>query len=368
MHDIISNRRNFRGSWLSRGMLTGCAVIALLVSTSAYAQQVNYVQRNNKGFHKVQEGDTLYDLSGRYTGEVYNWPEIWSYNPHITNPHWIYPGDIVYLRPPGQEDPGVTRTVSQTTQATQLHVAVGGFVEKDELKYVGRIVASPKQASLLGELDTVWVGFGDEAYTGEEKEEIDEEDRVAFRNQDEEVKVGDVYAVVRPLGKVMSEEEGQEDTVLGHKYMMLGSLKIQEVSKDYLDTAEITQSWFEIERGDLLIPYEQQLNRVEIIQSEQNLVAKISDTVQPRTALGEFHYVIVNKGEEDDVRVGNRFYVFQKREGFQKNDEDAAPEIPWERIGQVLLIDVRKNYSTGVIIDSKREMLVGDRLEMYEGY
>lgn len=366
MHNVTSNRRKrltqLNISSLRRCALIGCSMVALLTSTSSVAQQVNYMQRGKKDVHKVQDGDTLYDLSGRYTGEVYNWPEIWSYNPHITNPHWIYPGDLVYLRPPGDPAP----TPDAFTQSTELHVAVGGFIAKDELKYVGRITASPKQATLLSELDTVWVGFGDESYTPEEQEDLSDEDRIAFRNPEEEVKVGDMYAIVRPAGEVLSNDG--EERVLGHKYMMLGSLKIQEVSDKYLNTAEITQSWYEMERGDLLIPYEQQLKRIDIIQSEQNLVAKITDTVEPRTALGEFHYVIVDKGEEDNVRAGNRFYVFQRREGLQKYDEPTSDKIPWERIGQVLLIDVREDYSTGIIIDSKKEMLVGDRLEMYEGY
>ncbi len=348
-------------------LMAGLSLCTLLGSSTVYAQGVNYVQRGKKDFHKVEDGDTLYDLSGRYTGDVYNWPQIWSYNPQITNPHWIYPGDIVYLKPPYKQDgEGDVPLAASSTQSSDLHVAVGGFIAKDDIKYVGRIAASPKQANLLSEHDTVWVGFGDEAYTDEEKENIKEDDRVAVKESDSEVKVGDTFAIVRPAGKVTSEFD--EDEVLGHKYMVLGTLKVQEISDKFLDTAVITQSWYEIERGDLLIPYEQQLKQVQIIQSEQDLVAHIVDTVEPRTALGEYHYVMVDKGAEDDVRVGNRFYVFQRQEGLQKLGKNTDSKIPWERIGQVLLIDVKENYSTGIIIDSSRELLVGDRLEMYNGY
>lgn len=351
-----------------RGLVLTCLLIANLAASSAVAQQVNYVPRGNKDFHTVQRGDTLYDLSGRYTGDVYNWPQVWSYNPHITNPHWIYPGDIVYLKPagPGGGD-GPTRVGSSGSGAgSELYMAVGGFIAKDELKYEGRIVASPKQAEMLSELDTAWVGFGDRAYTEKEKEDIKEEDRETLNNSDKEVSVGDVYAIVRPMGEIVDPDD--DERVLGHKYLVVGSLHVTEVSDKYLSTAEIDQSWEDIHRGDMLVPYEQQLKRVQIIQSEQNLVGKIVDTVHPRSALGEFHYVYVNKGAEDNVRVGNRFYVFQRREGLQRLNEEADEEIPWERVGQVLLIDVRENYSTAVIIDSKRPLLVGDRLEMYEGY
>lgn len=48
--------------------------------------------------HVVKKGDTLWDLSGRYYGNPWKWPKVWSYNPQIMNPHWIYPGDQIRMR------------------------------------------------------------------------------------------------------------------------------------------------------------------------------------------------------------------------------------------------------------------------------
>ena len=47
----------------------------------------------------MKEGDTLWDITENYYGDPYRWPQIWSYNPEITNPHWIYPDLEVRLRP-----------------------------------------------------------------------------------------------------------------------------------------------------------------------------------------------------------------------------------------------------------------------------
>lgn len=354
-----------------RAVLWGalCAMSVFGVSVEASAQQrVNIIERGVKDYHVVEKGDTLYDLSARYVGDVYDWPLLWSYNPHITNPHWIYPGDIVYLRPAPEEivrpeDQGPKKITSRKMLPAEYHMSVGGFIEKKELPYVGRIVASPKQANMLGELDKVWVGFGDKAYTESEAESLSDSEKVSFKGVDD-LKVGSRFAIV----KKVSEIKDEEDEVLGHKYIVLGSLRVTEVkNKPYLHEAEITQSWREIERGALLVPYERQIKRVTPFKADRNLVAKIVDTVDPIQALGEFHYVFVNKGAKDGVRTGFRFFVYQRDEGLTPAYRELPKEIPFQRVGQVMIIDVRENYSTGLVVDSLKEMRVGDRLEMYEG-
>src|SRR5262249_41651714 len=60
--------------------------------------------------HVVRRGDTLWDICWFYFNDPWQWPRVWSYNPQITNPHWIYPGDLVRLLPRGMfasEDTGL---------------------------------------------------------------------------------------------------------------------------------------------------------------------------------------------------------------------------------------------------------------------
>src|SRR5207248_2604701 len=51
--------------------------------------------------HTVKKGDTLWDICDGYFGNPWQWPRVWSYNPEILNPHWIYPGEIVRLKKDG---------------------------------------------------------------------------------------------------------------------------------------------------------------------------------------------------------------------------------------------------------------------------
>lgn len=52
--------------------------------------------------HVVVKGDTLWDITGHYLGNPFQWPSIWKQNPQIKNAHWIYPGDTVHLDANGQ--------------------------------------------------------------------------------------------------------------------------------------------------------------------------------------------------------------------------------------------------------------------------
>jgi len=52
--------------------------------------------------HLVVKGDTLWDITGHYLGNPFQWPTIWKQNPQIRNAHWIYPGDTVHLDANGQ--------------------------------------------------------------------------------------------------------------------------------------------------------------------------------------------------------------------------------------------------------------------------
>jgi hypothetical protein len=48
----------------------------------------------------VKKGDTLWDLSDEFLKDPFLWPDLWQVNPHIVDPHWIYPGDSLCI--PGQ--------------------------------------------------------------------------------------------------------------------------------------------------------------------------------------------------------------------------------------------------------------------------
>src|SRR5687768_12619042 len=45
--------------------------------------------------YTIQSGDTLWDICARMLGDPFFWPKLWTFNQYITNPHWIYPGNVL---------------------------------------------------------------------------------------------------------------------------------------------------------------------------------------------------------------------------------------------------------------------------------
>ncbi len=153
--------------------------------------------------YTVKQGDTLWDLSGRFLNNPWYWPKVWSYNPEISNPHFIYPGNVVRLHPGGEEGPARVEPVQQVAGGEDLHaprelddfsradmkkpqdygegdeVAVVGpykigyvppkgifarrdsFVTPRELQESGTIIASFEEKLLLSLHDRAYVRFAD---------------------------------------------------------------------------------------------------------------------------------------------------------------------------------------------------------------
>jgi len=98
-----SKRERARG----RAMRGGLTVLALaLASGPKLAAQVAVEGgASAPERHQVADGDTLSSIAERHLGNGDAWPKLWSYNPEITNPHWIYPDQVCGCCPRARRPP-----------------------------------------------------------------------------------------------------------------------------------------------------------------------------------------------------------------------------------------------------------------------
>lgn len=70
------------------------------------------------GAYIVKKGDTLWDLSAQFLSDPFAWPDLWNKNRHIEDPHWIYPGDSLYISDDDQA--AAPDTISRIEEAATM--------------------------------------------------------------------------------------------------------------------------------------------------------------------------------------------------------------------------------------------------------
>ena len=327
--------------------------------------------------HNVKKGDTLWDICDHYFSNPWNWPRVWSYNPDIVNPHWIYPGQQVKLKKdavgyvtlsPGGVKAGAPLKPKLVPTGTVFLQNVG-YVYDDKVENIGEITGSPEDKMLLTTLDRVYVRLGEE--------------------QVKNTFVGDtitVYTVSRPVKK------GTE--AVGYVVEILGSIRIDHIDKKTrLAEGVITEALDVIERGAKVAPIERKLDVVAPATNEVEQRGSLLESVRPNQLYGTNQVVLIDKGDAAGLKPGNRLFVVRKGDPWQEDlssagalgaakvklstdgpaevegtKKDASADYPDEVVAEIRVIRVRKNTATCLVTHSKRELVSGDTWLAKKGY
>ncbi len=75
-----------------------CILLALLPIPLFAAFDTISLKDHYPQKYVVEEGDTIYEIAGKYLNKPWEWKKLWHDNPHIKNPLRLYPGTILELR------------------------------------------------------------------------------------------------------------------------------------------------------------------------------------------------------------------------------------------------------------------------------
>ena len=302
----------------------------------------------------VRKGDTLWGLSGTYLHDHWAWPKLWSWNPSITNPHWIYPGDLIHLAPPGQ---GTTPVATTPTEEPQRRIQVAplpemitlqqeGFVEPHELEDAGRIIGSKEEKTLLATLDEAYVQF----------------------HPEKPLKVGGRYSVYKPVRTVRHPVTGER---LGEIVRIYGEVDVRSATAAHIASVQIVNSNDGIERKFYVGPLKREFRLPPRKPSARDQVGVIVAQLRELELIGAHLIVFIDRGYKDGVEVGNHFYITRRGDGYEPLLWHKGPvddqRFPREDVGELVVLETRERLSTCLVIGTTKEARVGDRVETRRG-
>jgi hypothetical protein len=309
--------------------------------------------------HVVQKGDTLWDICMYYFGNPWRWPEIWGLNPQITNPHWIYPGNVVRLGSgaPSASDQGAatpTTKPAPTATAAPPVAAVGAaglelrqlaFVSLADLKMAATVKGATQEQTLLSTNDDLFIDYP----------------------EGKPPQVGARYSIYTPQQDIVEPDGGQ---VIGKYVRIRGSVRITEVKKGKPARGTITDMTDAdgIERGDRVGLLKTQFRLIPEVAPTASVEAVIVGIIGSDVLAGDGQVVFLDRGQADGVKVGNRLYVVRRGDAYPKFGsltqpvDDAA--YPENALGQVIVVDTGERTSLGWIARSDLDLHVGDHAVM----
>jgi hypothetical protein len=308
-------------------------------------------------FHVVRSGDTLWDICFYYFNDPWQWPKVWSYNPQITNPHWIYPGDLVRLLPRGvfnePAQPGVTggepekgpEKPADVVPPPQRDLAVGirqtAFVEKSDLDKSIAIDGSIDEKVLLGPGDQVYLSYPD----------------------GKPPQVGKTYSIYQPDNVVT-----QGDKEMGAYVHILGAVQVVSVKQDKRARGVITEANQEIERGLRVGPLVKQYKTVPPVAPKVDAQGTIIAMLAPAQLVGLGELVFVDRGQGSGLEIGNRMFVVRRGDAYPGQSQLTVGQddkrFPARALGEVVIVEVGPKISVGLVTLSVQEMGVGDQVMM----
>ena len=297
--------------------------------------------------HVVRSGDTLWDICFYYFNDPWQWPKIWSYNPQITNPHWIYPGDLVRLLPRGQfvNTPEPIDTKPEPVDAplpapmkkSEVGIKQIAFVEKSDLDKSVTIDGAVDEKELLGDGDSVYLSYP----------------------EGKPPQVGQRYSIYEPGRSVKAG-----DTEYGSYVRVLGTLEVVSVKKDKRARGVIIQVNREILRGAKVGPLIKTFRTVPPALPEVDAQGSIVGMLAKEQLIGDGEVVFVAVGKKSGVKVGNRMIVVRRGDGrpaqMDNNVGQDDRRFPARSLGEIVIVEVGDKVSVGLVTLSVMEMALGD--------
>jgi LysM repeat protein len=308
-------------------------------------------EQDKPAIYVIKQGDTLWGLSERFIRDPYYWPNMWSKNGQVTNPHFIYPGEKVRIfsdrlefipkegaAVSGQKSAAIADVLPEVAaEKTYTLYGTEGFLAEKDFKPYGLLIGVQHDRIIAGVDDIVYTDIGAAQHAGG----------------------GDKFSVFLKGAAVKHPLNNEE---MGHKILPLGALQLTDVERKS-SRAIITESSREISPGAYLLPYKENVRReITLKNSRSDLKGYIVESYSGTSIIAAGDIVYIDLGTSQGVEPGNMLYIVRDVTIDQRYVEGRIDRLPQELLGALVVLETGKKTSTALVVKSIDAIYRGDRI------
>jgi len=299
----------------------------------------------------VKVGDTLWDIAGTFLKDPWYWPEIWYVNPDIENPHLIYPGDVLglvyidgqpritnlrgsaYRMSPQARVTPLTESINSIPyEAVAAFLRSGKIVAKDEFEHLPYLVATRGDHLIASAGNDIYVrGLSDYV-------------------------PGTRFNVVH-IGDPLIDPD--DNRLIGYQGLLVAEGTMRRGGDPA--TVSLTDTFQEAIPGDRLIPEVIDLPLNFFPRAPSSAIdGRILAVVDGVTQIAQYQVVVMNRGGNDGLAVGDVLSVFRSGEEVRDHIKGGKVRLPDEKAGTVMVFKTYDRISYGLVMEATQALHVLD--------
>ena len=309
-------------------------------------------------YYTVKKGDTLWGLSKKFSDDPFTWPDLWSKNNQLANPHRIYPGQKIKLIRRRDTDsrpvePPLIEVKKRPRYYNYSKIERVGFMKKEPITPHGRVFK-------LHGTKRIMLGTGDTIYIEE--------------NPKNPLIIGARYTTYRTFSPADITEKllnmdrkklSQLRHEIGIQHYLSGTVDIISKKNDFF-IARITTAYRAIKLNDKLMPYKKRSSSILLREGAPSMEGEIIIAEGGETTFGQDMTGFINRGSRDGILKGQTYEVY-----YYENKESEAffggknLRIP-VTIGTILIIEPQEKTASVLITYATQGLTPGDAFKSME--
>ncbi|WP_286263886.1 LysM peptidoglycan-binding domain-containing protein [Thalassotalea atypica] len=337
----------------------------------------------------VEEGDTLWDISSLFLEQPWLWPQLWRLNPEISNPHLIYPGDVLKLVYNDQGEPQLV--VEEPVVEEIIKEAYEPPVEIVREKPTKKMSPEARKDLKENPISTLplhviapYIQY-DSLLT---QEQIDDAPYVIGNEHGyksgitnfkiyvtDNLELAKSYAIYQKGEQVLDPET---ELPLGYSMKLTGTaqaVRLGDMDNKRPGTLLVSSSTREIRAGNIVLPINQGQMYPSFFtmqKADDSVKGQIIKSSSGGREFGKLEVVMINRGSEHMVKEGDVLSLLRKSPGVVETingpqytsdasrwsrmsaQEGSAYDMPEEPFGQMMVFKVYEKASMALILTSSQ--------------